>query len=430
MKSFLQRAYPWYVVCVLMLVSVLSFVDRQIPNLMVGPIRADLQISDTQMSLLMGLSFALFYVICGIPLGRLADSRSRRGLIAAGLVFWSIATAFCGLARTYAQLFLARIGVGVGEAALAPAAYSLIADYFPPERRATAFAVYSMGIYLGSGLAFMLGGLVVVFALRNGPVELWLVGEIRAWQYVFILLGISGLLFSLILLTVREPARSATHAVAPVAEILKFYRQHRRTLLCHHLGFAFLAMSAYGSAAWLPSYFVRVHGWDAGRFGLAYGAIVMLFCSAGALFAGAWADRWRSRGRTDASLRVAMLSTLLSLLAGLWYVFPDSGNLAMIAIIPAAFLAGMPAGLAPAALQQLAPSNMLGQVTAVSLLVINFIGLGLGPTAVALCTDYLFANDQAVGWSMLVVCGAAQLLAVLLLASGLRAFRKSVKRFM
>ncbi|MFZ5603499.1 MAG: MFS transporter, partial [Pseudomonadota bacterium] len=153
-NNYPSPARAWLTVFILMLAYVLSFVDRQILNLLVGPIRQDLQISDTEMSLLMGFSFAVFYTICGIPLGRLADSRSRRGLIAAGVVFWSVATATCGLARSYWQFFLARIGVGVGEAALSPAAYSLITDSFPPAKRATALSAYSMGIYIGSGMAF------------------------------------------------------------------------------------------------------------------------------------------------------------------------------------------------------------------------------------------------------------------------------------
>ena len=172
-----DTAYPssfraWTSVSILMLAYVLSFIDRQILNLLVGPIRRDLVISDTQMSLLMGLSFALFYTVCGIPLGRLADTRSRRGVIAVGILFWSAMTAACGMARLYWQFLLCRIGVGVGEAALSPAAYSLIADSFAPERRATAISVYSMGVYLGSGLAFLLGGLVITFASAQGDVTL------------------------------------------------------------------------------------------------------------------------------------------------------------------------------------------------------------------------------------------------------------------
>src|SRR5262245_15450942 len=160
-QPYPSAAYAWYVVGVLTLVYVFSFIDRQILSLLVGPIRRDLGISEKQMSLLMGASFAVFYTLFGIPLGRLADTRSRRGIIAVGVAFWSVMTAACGLTRSFWQLALARIGVGVGEASLSPSAYSLIADYFRPERRSTALSVYSMGIYVGSGLAYALGGLVV-----------------------------------------------------------------------------------------------------------------------------------------------------------------------------------------------------------------------------------------------------------------------------
>lgn len=207
-----NQGYPsslsaWTTVTILMIAYVLSFIDRQILNLLVEPIRRDLVISDTQMSLLMGLSFALFYTICGIPLGRLADTRSRRGLIAIGVMFWSAATAACGMAKLYWQFLICRIGVGVGEAALSPAAYSLIADSFPPERRATAISVYSMGVYLGSGIAFLLGGLVIQFASAQGNVVLPVLGEVRPWQLIFLILGVAGVLFTLLMLAVREPAR-------------------------------------------------------------------------------------------------------------------------------------------------------------------------------------------------------------------------------
>ncbi|MGH8561818.1 MAG: MFS transporter, partial [Nevskiales bacterium] len=195
--------YAWYVVAVLMVAYVFSFIDRQILNLLVGPIRRDLGISDTQMSLLMGFSFALFYTICGIPLGRLADSKSRRTIIAVGIFFWSIMTAACGTARHYWQFFLYRMGVGVGEATLSPSAYSLIADYFPREVRATAISVYSMGIYIGSGLAFLLGGLVIKFA-GQAEVVLPVVGATRPWQLIFFMLGIAGILFTFAMYTVRE----------------------------------------------------------------------------------------------------------------------------------------------------------------------------------------------------------------------------------
>ncbi|TFH66192.1 MAG: MFS transporter, partial [Gemmatimonadales bacterium] len=178
-------AYTWYVVAILTLANVSSYADRQILTLLVGPIRRDLAISDTQMSLLLGASFALFYTVLGFPIARLADQRSRRWIIAVGIAVWSIMTGLCGIARNYAQLLLARIGVGVGEAALSPPAYSMIADYFPREKLGTAIGTYSMGIYVGVGLAQIIGGAIVSVVGAEGAWSLPLVGAVRPWQVVF-----------------------------------------------------------------------------------------------------------------------------------------------------------------------------------------------------------------------------------------------------
>lgn len=201
--------YAWYVVGVLTFVYIFSFIDRTLLNLLVAPIRRDLNINDTQMSLLMGMAFALFYTVFGIPLGRMADAKSRRGLIAVGFVVWSLFTAGCGLAKNFWQMLLMRIGVGVGEASLSPAAYSLIYDYFPPHRRATALSVYGTGIYLGGGLALLLGGVVIKLASAQDSWVLPIIGETRPWQIIFLVAGLPGVVFSLLLFTVREPSAGA-----------------------------------------------------------------------------------------------------------------------------------------------------------------------------------------------------------------------------
>ena len=207
LELYPSSGYAWYVVGVLTVAYVFSFIDRQVLNLMVGPIQKDLGINDLQMSLLMGPSFAVFYTLFGIPLGRLADTRSRRAIISVGVAVWSIMTAGCGLTRTFWQLAVMRMGVGVGEASLSPSAYSLISDYFRPERRSTAMSVYSMGIYIGSGLAFLVGGFIIQLAAGTETTAVPWIGPVRSWQLVFLLVGLPGLLISLLLLTVREPVR-------------------------------------------------------------------------------------------------------------------------------------------------------------------------------------------------------------------------------
>lgn len=429
-----SMAYPWFVVAILMVAYVFSFVDRQILNLLVAPIRRDLGISDTQMSLLMGFSFAIFYTILGIPLGRMADRWNRRGLIAAGVVVWSVMTALCGTARTYWQLFLYRVGVGVGEATLSPAAYSMIADYFPPEKRATAISVYSMGIYLGSGIAFLLGGLVIQFAMAQGAVSLPLLGEIRPWQIVFLVLGASGVVFSLAFLFVREPARTGLRGGAgeaaeevPFSTVVAYLWRNRRTVLCHNLGFAMVAFCSYGAAAWVPSFFIRTFGWKASEVGIVYGLIVMIFGCAGILFGGWLTDRWLKQGITDAAMKVGILASSIAIVGGV-YLVVDNGTLAAILMVPSIFALSMPFGAAAASIQEIVPNQMRGQTTAVYLFIVNLIGLGIGPTSVALVTDYVFANDAKLRWSMLIVATLANLAAIAFLAAGRRAYRETIER--
>lgn len=428
-----NSAYPsslraWSTVAILMLAYVLSFIDRQILNLLVGPIRRDLVISDTQMSLLMGLSFALFYTVCGIPLGRLADTKSRRGLIAIGVLFWSAMTAACGMARLYWQFLLCRIGVGVGEAALSPAAYSLIADSFPAERRATAISVYSMGVYLGSGLAFLLGGLVIKFASAQGDVLLPVLGEVRPWQLIFLILGAAGVLFTLLLLAVREPARRGVGAgvAVPLIEVGRYLRANRRTVLYHNFGFAGLAFAGYGSAAWIPTFFIRTYGWDAGHVGVVYGSIVAVFGCLGIVFGGRLADWMAKRGRTDANMRVGLYAAMAALPCVASFPLMDNALWAAVLMAPTVFCLSMPFGVAPAAIQEIMPSAMRGQASAIYLFVITLIGLGIGPTAVALVTDYLFADDQALRYSLLIVSTLAVASSLFLLAKGLQPYRESV----
>ena len=429
-NGYPSSARAWATVAILMVAYVLSFVDRQILNLLVEPIRRDLAINDTQMSLLMGLSFALFYTVCGIPLGRVADTRSRRGLIAVGILFWSAATAACGMAKMYWQFLLCRIGVGVGEAALSPAAYSLIADSFPAERRASAISVYSMGVYLGSGLAFLVGGLVIQFASAQGDVTLPVLGEVRPWQLIFLILGVAGVFFTLLMLAIKEPVRRGAGAgvAVPLSEVGRYIRANRRTVLLHNFGFAGLAFAGYGSAAWIPTFYIRTYGWDAGQVGIVYGCIVAVFGCLGIVFGGRLADLMAKRGRSDANMRVGLYAALGALPMVVLFPLMDSAFWASMLLAPAVFCLSMPFGVAPAAIQEIMPNSMRGQASAIYLFVITLIGLGVGPTAVALVTDFVFADDNALRYSLLIVTTLAVLMSIILLAKSLKPYRESVTR--
>jgi MFS family permease len=426
-----RPVYAWYIVGVLTVVYVFSFIDRQILNLLVGPIRRDLSITDTQMSLLSGFGFAVFYAFFGLPLGRIADSRSRRGLIAGGFALWSVFSMGCGLAHDFWRLMLMRMGIGVGEASLSPAAYSLITDYFPPHRRATAQSIYGMGIYLGSGAALTLGGLVTGWTSSRSDWFIPVIGHICSWQMVFFLVGAPGLLFALLMFTVAEPVRRGVHTGAasiPLREVLAYLKRNRSTFFCHNCGFALLFFSAYGSAAWTPTFFIRQHHWSAAQIGKSYGAIYATSGTLGIACAGRAADWLLKRGSADAYLRLAMFASWLWIPSGVAYLLVPGPRLALALSGLTVFLVAAPLGVGPAELMHISPPRMRSQTGAIYLFVANLIGLGIGPTAVALLTDYVFRDDSRVGSSLLIVSLTARVLAGLLFWAGLRPYVLSQER--
>ena len=239
--AYPSTAWAWYTVIILLCAYIFSFIDRQILNLLVAPVRRDLNITDTEMSLLIGFSFAVFYSVLGLPFGRLADSVSRPRLIIIGMFTWSLMTGGCGLISSYGQLFMLRMGVGIGEATLSPAAYSMISDSFPPEKRSVPFSVYTMATYVGGGFAFLLGGLLLRYFGARNMFDLPIVGLTRPWQALFLLLGISGIVFILVLLTLRDPSRKGARILStekgkpkvesiPLAVVWKYFAENRKTL--------------------------------------------------------------------------------------------------------------------------------------------------------------------------------------------------------
>lgn len=429
-----SEARAWWGVGVLTLVYVFSFVDRQILSLMVSDLKSGLALDrDWQVGFLMGPAFAVFYTLFGFPFGRLADTRNRSRIVALGLALWSLMTVGCGLARSFAQMAAMRIGVGIGEASLSPAAYSIISDSFPPAKLARAISVYASGIYLGSGLAYMIGGRAVASLRGTEPWTLPGVGLVEGWQKVFFLVGLPGLIVvPLVLLTLAEPERRGFATPLPFSSALAFAKRNWKALATHHLGFALLSFSSYGSTAWLPSMFQRVHGWDIATFGLVFGLIVFVGSAGGAIAGGILADGLARRGFVDSKIRVGWIAALAWLPFGLAFPMVDDGRLAMALVAPASFLSAMPFGVAPAAIQELAPNALRGQISSIYLFVINLIGLAIGPMLVAASTDYVFSEavygPSGIRWSLLATTGAAHVGAALLLGLGLAQFRKALVR--
>lgn len=264
-----------------------------------------------------------------------------------------------------------------------------------------------------------------------------LVGATRPWQVIFFIVGLPGVLLALLMYTVREPVRRGVKLIrdaegrmkvaqVPMREVFAYILRNKRTFICHNVGFALLSFSSYGSTAWIPTFFTRNHGWTGSQAGIVYGAIVAVFGTLGIVAGGRLADWMGERGYRDATMRVGLIVAVVWFPFGMLYPIVPSGNLAAVLLIPTVFLASAPFGVAPAAIQQMMPNNMRGQASAVYLFVVNLIGLGIGPTAVAMTTDYVFRNDDAVNYSLLIVATAAHLAAALLLWIGLKAFPRSL----
>ncbi len=420
-------AYSWYVVVVLIVAYTFSFIDRQILTLLIDPIRASLDISDTQISLLHGLAFALFYSILGIPIGRLVDRRRRTTIIAAGVAVWSVMTALCGLAQSFVQLFLARVGVGVGEAALSPGAYSMISDEFPAHQRPRALSLYIGAAFIGSGIATIAGGTLIAMM---PAVILPVVGELEAWQAIFILVGLPGLLVALWVMTLREPPRTGVKSgLDPsLAEVFRHIARNGRAYGLLIAGYALSGLMWNGSIAWIPTYFMRHFGWTPSEVSLPYGLITMASGIGGVMLGGWIATRLRARGVLDANIQIGLIAICIAMPAGIAATFAATPTLALALFAVFLFGCAMPWGCAAASIQEITPNQMRGQVSAIYLFFLSLIGMGLGPTLIASFTDYVFRSDLALGQSIALAVAIAAPLSALLLWLARRPYREALER--
>jgi MFS family permease len=417
----------WYAVGVLTLAYLFSYIDRQILSLMVGPIKRDLALSDTQFSLLAGLAFALFYTLLGIPIARLADHRSRRGLIAAGIALWSLATAAGGLARNFAHLFTARVAVGVGEAALSPAAYSMLADLFPHDRLGRAIGIYSSGVFLGIGLSFVIGGVLIAHLEALGGVTVPVLGHLQSWQATFMIVGLPGLAVAALVLTLPEPTRRGVSSggIDPdsVAAVWRWLKRHRRLYLTHFTGFALLALVFNANMGWAPEFFIRIHGMERAQVGTRLGVIAAVFGGLGIVSGGLYSDYLSRRGHPAAPIKAGLVGAVLIVPFAVLAPLVGDPDLAMLMFCPLLFFSSFPYGPAAAALQIISPANMRAQFSALYLFVVNLLGIGFGATATALATDYLFRDELRLHWSMALIAAVGGVLSVVFLAACLEPFR-------
>jgi MFS family permease len=407
----------------------ISYMDRSVLALLVAPIEATFAVRDTTMGLLQGAAFAVVYVLFAFPLARLADRGNRRNLILYGVIVWCGATISCGLAQSMRQLFLARMAVAAGEAVLMPAAVSILSDYFGPQSRARALSVYSIGLYLGSGLAMGAGGaLMKTFGPIGAAVPV--LGVLASWRLVFILLGLVGLFIVAPLLGVREPHRfgddghSAEDAL-PVKEMRREFTTKRTAILGTIIGFALISLGATTINAWAATLFLRSHGWNIGDAGLRLGALTLVLGPLGAITGGVAADRLSKRGRIDAKPFVGILSASGCVVAAVVLTL-SSTVLALIGMGLVNYLIGFNFGIVQASLADLLPNRMRALISALYIATTNIFAATLGPLLIGIFNDHVFRDPAQIAISMRIVVPAAFLLAALTLRHMLPAYRLAV----
>ena len=393
----------WAILGLLMLASIVSFVDRQVVAIVVEPMKADLGVSDTEVGWLYGV-FAVFYAMAAWPIAFMSDQKSRKHIIAAGIFFWSIMTVACGLSRQYWQIFLARIGVGVGEASLGPATVSMVGDLFDRKDVPLALSVFQTAAVMGSGIAFIIGGVVLALVQDAEPMVVAYIGELKPWQQTFVYVGLPGILLALVFLLLKEPKRRETsQETRSVGEVFQFYRSNLKMLMLHHFGFLSFALLGYAFVFWSVSYFVRVHGVEPATAAQNFGWIFLITGPLGPVLAAMLARRLNERGRRDGNIVAGMWLGCLGVPCIVAIQFAPDELIAYLLYVPAMIFVNAPFGLANGALPVIAPARIHAQVAAIYLFVVS-LGNLLGPPLAGFFNEVVFPEADGVRYSVITVC--------------------------
>lgn len=402
----LRRHANWALL-LLLIAYIVSFIDRIILSILIRPISADLHLSDMQFALVGGVAFSIFYVSVGLPVGWLVDRMSRRTIVAAGIALWSLCTVGSGLAESFGWLFASRVGVGIGEAALSPAAYSLIADYFPPDKRGRAVAIYTLGVSLGSSIAYLVGGMLIGFTAKHDFVTVPMFGDLEPWRFIFVAVGLPGLIIAALTLTMREPPRrglSDTGTDEPI-RFLQFLKARRGVSLAYILGYSCINLPFAGFILWGPALFDRVHGMGPAQLSLPLALIFLIPTTLGQWFGAAATDRALSRGHHDAAFRTGSLCALLLIPVAIAMPLLADSTAAIIALGLLVFLVCASVGHHAVVAATVAPNRLRGLYIALFFFVQNVMGQAIIALITAFLTDHVFGAPASIGKSMAIVGG-------------------------
>jgi MFS family permease len=422
------RPQARWALLLLLLAYILSFIDRIVLSILIRPISADIGLTDMQFALVGGVAFAVFYVTVGLPIGWLVDRMSRRVIVAAGIALWSLCTVASGLAPSFGWLFLARVGVGIGEAALSPAAYSLIADYFPPENRGRAVAIYTLGASLGSSIAYLVGGGLMSFASGKGDIAMPLLGALSPWRFVFAAVGLPGLLLAALTLTMREPPRrnSAAPCTHVPSGLMSFLRAHKVVSITYILGYSFINLPFAGFLLWGPALFGRLHGMGPGALALPLALIFLVPTALGQWSGALMTDRAQAAGHGDAAFRTGMWCALALVPAAIAMPLLASAGAALVALALLVFLVCASVGHHAVVAAAIAPNRLRGIFVAMFFFVQNVLGQAVIALVTAFLTDDVFGNPASIGLSMAIIGAVGAAAGFVTLALGRSALRRTV----
>ena len=423
--------YRWYVVAVLFVGYCFSAIDARVLTLMVGPIKSDLGLSDFQISLLQGFAFSILYSAAAIPIGRFVDSSNNRArLVVVGVIFWSAMTMACGMARNFVSLFLTRVGVGIGEATLSPTAYSLISDYFERNKRALAISLYAIGYPVGSGLALIVGAALLAYYGKTGGADLGALGHHEPWQMVFITVGLPGVIVAILIATIREPKRremaSGYKGAVPIGDVVRYVRERWKLYGMLIGSLSLIALLSIGTTLWYPTFLIRTYGMNETQVGLYFGMVMLVCGTIGTIFGGWLSGRLMQRGRQDANMQIVLFATLLKGLPIIIGPLMPNATLALTMMALGTLVGQASQGVMLAALQDVTPNQLRGQVTSVALLFVNLIGRGLGASVIAGITDFGFGDDGALRYSIAITGAITLPLIVLIIVAGMSNYRRAL----
>ena len=398
MRSYPEKKHSYSAVAILTLAQVFAFIDRQIPSMLVEPIKQDFNLTDSQIALLGGAAFSIFYAIMALPIGYAVDRYTRTKVLGTGIFLWSLMTALAGLANSFGKLFGARIGVAVGEAVMAPISVSLVSDSFPENKQGKPMGIITAGVYIGIGITLLGGGFLIDYLTSIGGITLPLIGYLKPWQATFMIVGIPGLVLAIAAFYLKEPRRieeqvDSNHLVDK-KNVFLHLKEHRKTLIPMFGGLIFMALIFYSFSFWAPTMMIRTFDISLTEVGFILGMITIISSITGTIIAGSAVDYLRNRNYSDAPVRAAMIAVILALppIILLSFVQTELGAWICIAMYLLFISSFAPLGLL--AISGVSTGSVKGQTAAIHAFLMMAFGLSLGPQLTAFFTDFVFVDPN------------------------------------